>query len=301
MRRQSVIVLAIAVFLGLIAVYLVNAYLGSAEKQQQTAVVGLTQVAVARIPLEFGTPITADKVRFVNWPSDSVPEGAFRSAAQLTPVGKVHVALRSMEAGEPILRSRVSGAGGRATLSAVLPPEMRATAIRITDVAGVAGFVLPGDRVDVILTRNAGGDANNQIAETLLQDLRVIAIDQDSNDSTDKPVIGKTATLEVQPYDAQKLALAQTVGQLSLSLRSVRAQQGESFTESVSTRDLQGGAGGGFAQASYAGPAPSYAQPLIRNRAPARPRRPAPSNLSKIEVIRGTLSSDYAVGRYGGN
>ena len=306
MRRQSIIVLSIAIFLGLIAVYLVNAYLGSAEKRQQTAAAGLTKVAVAQVPLAFGTPVTAERIRFVNWPADSVPPGAFGSIEELAPMGKVHVALRPIDVGEPIMKSKLSGEGGRASLSALLPPDMRATAIRITDVAGVAGFVLPGDRVDVILTRPAGPGSADQVAGYLLQDIRVIAIDQDANDAGDKPQLGKTATLEVTPYDAQKLALAQTVGQLSLALRAVEAKAGENYSETVDAGDLAGGYGASFNRAAYQTTAdtPAYYPTPIR---PRRPRRiAAPPMLrpltASVEIVRGTTGTSYQVGRYkGGN
>ena len=303
MRRQSLIVLAIAVFLGLIAVYLVNTYLGAAEKRQQTAAVGLTKVAVALVPLAFGTPVTAERVRFVDWPADSVPVGAFRSIEELAPMGKAHVALRPIEVGEPIMKSKLSGEGGRASLSALLPPDMRAAAIRITDVAGVAGFVLPGDRVDVILTRPAGPASNEQVAGYLLQDIRVIAIDQDANDTGDKPQLGKTATLEVSPYDAQKLALAQTVGQLSLALRAVAAKTGEAYSETVNAGDLAGGYGASFNRAAYqkTGDAPAYYPTPIRPRRSAAPSVARPATAS-VEVVRGTTGTSYQVGRYkGGN
>src|SRR5918994_7286170 len=144
-RRQSVLVIGIAVLLGLIAVYLVNAYLTGAERQQEAKAIQTTRIAVARIPLPFGTRITPQNVQFIDWPVNSVPQGAFRAMEELTPAGNTHVVLRPIEVGEPVLRSRLSGEGGRATLSALLAPDMRAAAIRINDVAGVSGFALPGD------------------------------------------------------------------------------------------------------------------------------------------------------------
>ena len=242
MRRQSLIALGIAIFLGVIAVFLVNTYLTSADKQRQVADAGTVKVAVAKVPLAFGTPVTMEKVRFVNWPRDSVPPGVFTTLPELTPAGKTHVALRPMEVGEPILKSKLSGEGGRASLSALLPEDMRAVSIRVTPVAGVAGFVLPGDRVDVLLTR-AGAEVA-QVTDILLQNVRVIAIDQSANDTADKPMVAKTATMEVTPYDAQKLALSSTVGALSLALRSVAADQEPGYTETVGVGDLRGGYGG---------------------------------------------------------
>jgi pilus assembly protein CpaB len=302
MRRQTLIILGIAALLGLVAVYLTNVYLVGAERQQQAQATQTLKVAVARVPLPFGTQVTADKVRFVNWPRDSIPPGIFNSIEQLTPVGNIHVALRPMEVGEPILKSKLSGEGGRATLSAILPAEMRAAAIRISDVAGVAGFVLPGDRVDILITRDLGG---RQVTDVLLQDVRVIAIDQDANDSSDKPTLAKTATLEVAQIDAQKLALAQTVGSLSLALRSTSTEQGGGLVQTVDANDLRDGAfgGGGSATLQNASYTPTYNVPIIRRRAvrpapkPAAAPKPVTSN---VEVVRGTAGSNYEVGRYGG-
>lgn len=302
MRKQSFIALAVAIFLGLIAVFLVNVYLGAADKQREVASAGTIKVAVANIPLEFGTPVSADKVRFVNWPSDSIPPGVFRSVEELTPMGKVHVALRPMEIGEPILKSKLSGEGGRATLSALLPPDMRAVSIRITDVAGVSGFVLPGDRVDVLLTRAVGEGSPVQVTDILLQNIRVIAIDQDANDKANEPKVAKTATVEVQPYDAQKLALSERVGTLSLALRSVGAAEGQYYSETVSTNDLRGGGGGAaFSMAGFA-PADLPPPPQIRRRARV-PR--APSLLRQpplnVEIVRGVTEKKYEVGPYRGS
>jgi pilus assembly protein CpaB len=309
MRRQSLIVLAAAVFLGLLAVFLVNTYIGAAEGEQRAQAVPVSQVAVAMVPLSFGTPITPEKVKMVNWPSESVPPGAIRSLEDLRRSGRAQVALRPIEVGEPILKSKLSGANGRATVSAVLPPDMRAAAIRLSDVGGVGGLVLPGDRVDVILTRTAGANGT-QLAETLLQDVKVIAIDQNADDAGDKPQLGKTATLEVRPYDAQKLALAQSVGALSLALRSTTASRGEMYTDAVSMRDLKGGA---FNQPSYQPTQVSYARVIAPRPAPrpagpvqkaqarpmsqTAPQAPKPVT-STVEIVRGTTSSNYEVDRY---
>src|SRR4051812_26828003 len=217
MRGQGLIILGVAILIGLAAVFLSHNYLGRTEQQQNTSPQGTVKVAVASVPLAFGTPITPDKIRLVDWPAGSLPEGTFSSIPQLLPMNHTRVALRPMAANEPILRSKISGEGGRAAISAVLDPTKRAVAVRVGDVAGVAGFVLPGDVVDVLVTRTpmVANGSSQQITDILLQKVRVIAIDQDASDSTDKPAIGKTATLEVAQVDAQKLALAQQVGQLS--------------------------------------------------------------------------------------
>lgn len=301
MRGQGLIILGVAILIGLAAVFLANSYLGRVEQQQTTSPQGTVKVAVASVPLDFGTPITPDKVRLVDWPAGSLPEGTFSSIPQLLPMNHTRVALRPMAANEPILRSKISGEGGRAAISAVLDPTKRAVAVRLSDVAGVGGFVLPGDVVDVLVTRtpmNPNGNSQ-QITDVLLQKVRVIAIDQDASDSTDKPAIGKTATLEVAQVDAQKLALAQQVGQLSLALVNP-ASEASPTVETVSTDDLRDGAYVG----GYSDGGPRYQPAPIAYAPPAGPRMPpkppAPNPDLTVMVVRGTKDSSYEVGRYVG-
>ena len=301
MRGQGLIILGVAILIGLAAVFLANSYLGRVEQQQTTTAQGMVKVAVATVPLDFGTPITPDKVRLVDWPAGSLPEGTFSSIPQLLPMNHTRVALRPMAANEPILRSKISGEGGRAAISAVLDPTKRAVAVRVGDVAGVAGFVLPGDVVDVLITRTpmVANGSSQQITDILLQKVRVIAIDQDASDSTDKPAIGKTATLEVAQVDAQKLALAQQVGQLSLALVNP-ASETSPTVETVSTDDLRDGAyvGGYSDGAPRLQPQPlAYAAPTAPR---GLPRKPPPNPDLTVMIVRGTKDSSYEVGRYVG-
>src|SRR5215831_4029837 len=141
MRRIGLIVLAIALVLGGVAVWGVLSLQNHARPGVQTV-----EVVVAARPIEFGRRLTPDTLRLQAWPANAVPEGAFTQIADLTQ-GQARVALRAVEANEPILSTRISGAGGRATLSATITPGHRAVAIRVNDVVGVAGFVLPGDLV----------------------------------------------------------------------------------------------------------------------------------------------------------
>lgn len=301
MRGQGLIILGVAILVGLAAVFLANSYLGRVEERQATTPRGMAKVAVARVPLEFGTVITPDKITLIDLPMDTLPLGTFSSVSQLLPMNRNRVALRPMAVNEPILRSKISGEGGRAAISAVLKPDMRAAAVRVGDVAGVGGFVLPGDVVDVLVTRtppNANG--GGQITDILLQKIRVIAIDQEASDSADKPVIGKTATLEVAQVDAQKLALAQQVGQISLVLANPSAVTSPTV-ETVSVDDLRDGAYVG----GYSDGAPTYQPPMAWSAAPPPPRRtrsiaPAPSaDSSTVLIVRGTKDSSYEVRHYG--
>jgi pilus assembly protein CpaB len=311
MRRQTLIALAIAVVLGLFAVYLANTFLTSTEQRAQIAEQGMTKVAVAVVPLDYGVDITPDKIRFADYPASSVPPGSFRTLAELLPAGKRRVALRPMLVNEPILANKISGEGEGASIAALLPDGMRAAAVRLNDVSGVAGFVLPNDSVDVLITRQPIG-GTSQVTDVLLQNVRVIATDQAAQSTDGKPVVAKTATLEVNPIDAQKLALAQQIGQLSLVLRKPGQEQNGPTAKTVSLADLRyslygGGSGARYTQA-MAGAMGAAAEginaaqpvrrPVVRRAAPATTviRRP-PTN--SIQVIRGTEGSNYEVGGYG--
>src|SRR6202158_4521498 len=110
-------------------------------------------IVVASKPLRFGAELGAMSLREVPWPDEAVPAGAFSKITDLTASGR-RVVLTAIETNEPILSSKITGSGQRATLSAMLADGMKAVTIRVNDVEGVAGFVLPGDRVDVVLTRH---------------------------------------------------------------------------------------------------------------------------------------------------
>ncbi len=229
MGNRSVLVAVFAVVLGLIAVVLLNAWFsGEAEKQQKVALqTEMVRIIVATQPLEFGTKITQQNIRLQDWPAASVPAGAFRTMPEVLKNNRV--ALRPIVVGEPILADKVSGTNGRATLAALLPEGMRATSVPVDAVHGVAGFVLPGTMVDVLLTRKIPGEGSTTEdlrSDVLLSNVQVLAIDQLSNDKADKPKVGRTATLAVALYDAQRLSLAIKMGTLSLVLRKVETAAG---------------------------------------------------------------------------
>ncbi|MEO6359284.1 MAG: Flp pilus assembly protein CpaB [Sphingomicrobium sp.] len=300
MRRQTLIALAIAIFLGLIAVFLANSFLLRSEVQADAR--ATTKVAVAAIPLEYGADLTPENVRFVDYPSASLPPGAFTTAAQLLPAGKRRVVLMRLAVNEPILSSKVTGEGQNASIAALLPDGMRATSVRINDVSSVAGFIQPNDSVDVLITRTIP-TLNRQVTDVLLQNTRVIAMGQDAQRADGKAVVASTATLEVDPVNAQKLALAQEVGSLSLVLRKPGGGGDDSnYVRTVSIEDLRYGRYG----VSNINPAPrpaTTAQPRPQPRRVVRavpPRSaPAPSQGSSVEVVRGTATTNYEVGRYG--
>ena len=145
MRSRSLIVLAAALFIGLVAVLIANGVFTGVEQRQAKAAEDTRQVriAVATQDVAFGTPLSAQNVRLANWPASSVPAGAFTTLEDAT---RARVALRPMVTGEPVLASKVSGENGRATLSANLPAGQLAFAVPIDAVAGAGGFVRPGGK-----------------------------------------------------------------------------------------------------------------------------------------------------------
>jgi pilus assembly protein CpaB len=305
MSRQSMIALAVAVLLGLFAVYIGNAYISG--KEQKAELTGTTKVAVASIPMAFGTELTPDKVRFVDYPNAALPPGSFTNAAQLMPAGQKRFALLAMSVNEPILASKISAPGAGASIAALLPDGMRAATVRIDDVSGVAGFVQPNDSVDVLITRTLS-DSPTQVTDVLLQNIRVIAIDQEAKNPDGTPKVGRTATFEVTPIDAQKLALAQRAGSLSLVLRKP-GETANPVVETVSMNDLRYNMYGGARYpapavvGSYSGAmagAMNRAATTISHPGGSAPRRSAPKKAAppkpSVEIYRGTTSNQYQVG-----
>ena len=240
MRTSTIVMIAFAGLFGLIAVFLAQTWLNnqaearlrSLEAQRKAAPAAHT-IVVASKPLRFGDELSSRSLREVPWPDDALPAGAFVRAADLT-VSK-RVVLMPIDANEAILAAKITGPGQRATLSAMLRDGMKAVTIRVNDVEGVAGFVLPGDHVDVVLTRQA--DKDNGTNDVVIKNARVLAIDQLADARAEKPSVVKAVTLEVDVTDGQKLALASAVGTLSLLLRKA-GEMAEDATRRVTLTDL---------------------------------------------------------------
>jgi pilus assembly protein CpaB len=222
MSFRGIFMLMIAALLGGAAVFVARGWLEAQVpkplivSEKKGPAVELVTVVVARRDLFFGDKLVGDFVEETQWPAKLVPAGSFNSAKEL--LAQSRVVVRPIAKNEPILPAKLSGEGGRATLSSIVADDMRAVTIRVNDVLGVAGFVLPGDRVDILLTRELGKD--NPITDIVLQNMKVLGIDQDANDESDKPKVVRTVTVEATPYQGQKLTLAAQVGSLTLSLRN---------------------------------------------------------------------------------
>ena len=187
-------------------------------------------IVVAAAPLRFGMELDRAQLSEIPWPQDNLPEGAFGSVDELLADGS-RVVLSPMETSEPVLLAKLSGANGRATLSNLLAPGMRAVAIKTDEIAGVGGFIMPGDRVDIVLTRDAGaiqevsdhaaGAAGSTITtEVVVENAKVLTVGQGADQRQTSPQVVNSVTVEVSVDGATKIALARNVGALSLSLRS---------------------------------------------------------------------------------
>jgi pilus assembly protein CpaB len=216
--------IAVAAVFGLMAVFVAQSWLNrqadarmrSLEAQNQRKPVVTQTLVVASKSLRFGNELNSSALREMPWPEGALPTGSYSTIQELLSSGR-RVVLGAIETNEPVLASKITGAGQRATLSATISTGMKAVTIRVNDVDGVAGFVLPGDRVDILMTRQL--EKTSAMNDVVLQNAKVLAIDQLADDRTDKPSVAKAVTLEVDILGAQRLSLASQVGSLSLALR----------------------------------------------------------------------------------
>lgn len=242
MRASTLVMIGFAVVFGLLAVFIAQSWLSNQAAMQaknqrgpELATPGQT-IVVAKEPLRYGFELNASMLKEVSWAGDAVPAGAFHKVADLLKGGR-RIVLAAIETNEPVLALKITGPGQRASLSSLVRDGMKAVTIRVNDVEGVGGFVLPGDHVDVVLTRNKSGTAPT--SEIVLQNTRVLAVDQSADERTTKAAISKSVTLEVDTVDAQKVWLAASVGNLSLLLRKA-GETTEVKTRQISLKDLAG-------------------------------------------------------------
>jgi pilus assembly protein CpaB len=239
-RASTIVMIGFAVLFGLLAVFLAQSWLSNQADarlrslEAQKKPLATQTIVVASKPLRYGNELTAQVLQEIPWVEQALPAGAFAQISDVLSGGK-RVVLAAIEVNEPILSVKITGPGQRATLSAVLHEGMKAVTIRVNDVEGVAGFVLPGDRVDIALTRLDGkGGANTDV---VLQNAQVLAIDQSADERTAAPSVAKSVTLEVDTVAAQKLGLAAQLGSLSLMLRKA-GETGSQKSLRVSLKDL---------------------------------------------------------------
>jgi pilus assembly protein CpaB len=266
MRTGTVVSLGASAVLGLGALIVARVWLpqpahAPASPAASSSAQDTVPVVVATSDIPYGAKLDASKLAVERLPAGDAPHGAYSSTQQvLGQTGGAPVVLTPISAREAILPDKLSGAGARATVAAVIGEGMRAYTIGVTDVAGVGGHVLPGDRVDVVLTREfdpapstkpeapdskpRAPDCNCKrfVSDVVLQDLRVLGMDLNADPTSTQAAVAHTATLEVSVQDAQKLAVASQAGSLSLALRRTGSAE-VTPTHSIAVSDLVGGRG----------------------------------------------------------
>lgn len=248
---------------------LLNAQPATASNPGQTVQSENVTLLAAAEDIPFGEPITREQLAPQTWPADLVPEGAFDGTTALlgadgTPPRR---ATQTILAGDLILQNTVSDFGATVSIGRSLNPGTRAVAIRVDETTAVGGFVTPGDRIDIVLTQGTGSTLRTG---TILQDIRVLAVDTSADDNRARAT--RTVTVEVGQRDSQKLVLAQQVGMLSLTLRNDDILLTEDDLSEITLSDIWG-----ETEAITAEPAPVTA--------PAAPT-------TMVRVRRGTQSQD---------
>jgi pilus assembly protein CpaB len=279
MKKRGILLLVLSLVSAVVAVIWLRRLEAPAPVQADAG----PSIVVAGKNLEYGDHIGPGDLRLVKWPDGTVPAGSFSKIEDIAGPNLDRVVLRPMEANEPVLATKVSGNGGKSSLSSIIEADKRAMTIRVNDATGVAGFVQPGDHVDVLLTHADGTPSaaaaaapSSAAIEVLLQDVLVRAIDQDTNVRKDAAGAVKVVTVEVSPRDAQKLTLASSIGTLSLTLRNMRSKQ-QVAPSSLSVKDLM----------------PPTVSPVVAEKLQSLATPKGPS----YDIVRGTDATNYEVPR----
>lgn len=279
--RVGILLLA-AILTGGLAAYLAYGVLqGSTTEDSRATTVEVVDVIVAARDMSAGRMLAPDDVKLVEWPASSIPVGFSRSAAEVAG----HGLLTDVKTNEPILASRVASREAGGGLPVVIPPGMRAMAVKVDNVVGVAGFVLPGTRVDVLVTLDQ--QAGEDVARTrvMLQNVTVVSAGQvTERDEQGEPREVPVVTLLVTPEDGEKLALATGKGTIRLALRN------SLDLETVSTPGIA-------VNRLIVDPAPPVRRAPVRTttQRPAPPPEPPPQTRFEIEVYRGPARSTETV------
>ena len=281
MRTSTVIILAVAISMGGSAAYLTRIWL---KDQTSAAVQPAGTIVVAAESLAYGTAMTPDNVVEIPWFSNTLPEGAFAVKDDLLNGGR-RVVLSPLKRGEPVLRSKITGPGQRASLASLLDDGKRAVTVSVDDVRGVAGFVLPGDFVDIVVIADDGSPKRQSYSDILLEHVKVLAIDQVASEGEGQPTVAKAVTVEVTKEQAQKILLATNIGKLSLILaRPVESKPDPN--RRVSEKDI----GRTSPEPVRPPPAPPPPAPVVKAPVP-------PTNTVKITIVRNGETKEYEVQR----
>ncbi|MBW0146114.1 Flp pilus assembly protein CpaB [Marinobacter arenosus] len=212
-KKRTFVMLTFALAMGLAAAFVAKGWaikrLTVSEEEAGIAVV------VASMQIPFGKKLEETDLRIETMPSHLVPSSAYNDIESLTGT----VAMGTIYPDEIVMKEKVAPFGGGSALSAVIGRNKRAVTVRVNDVVGVAGFLMPGNRVDVVAAKPEGNRRDYR-TETLLEDVKVLAVDQSASPEKDKPVIVRAVTLELSPVEAELLVEATQEGMVQLALRN---------------------------------------------------------------------------------
>lgn len=216
-RIRLLLVLIISISTGGSLAYATYTYFEAPVPVPAVMSVRTAPVAVAAVDVPPGTPLRAETVRLVAWPATALPAGAFQSVDEL----QGRVVLTSLVADEPILAGKLAPVGSGAGLPPIIPPGMRAVSVPVNEVIGVAGYVLPGSRVDVLATTSPSGRPEDTTTKVVLTNVQVLAAGTRLEQQQEgEPMQISVATLLVTPEQAERLTLAVTEGKIHLALRN---------------------------------------------------------------------------------
>ena len=252
-RGMFLVVLSLVMAIG--AAWTANSWIAAKAAAEEGALKG-THVVAAAMAIPYGTKVEGRHVKYVEIPEGVAPVGFFTSFDDV----KGRVATTPITRGEILIGERFAEHQAGSTLAALVGENMRAVAIRVNDVVGVAGFLLPGNRVDVLSARKTSD--RSVVTETILQNIKVLAVDQSAATDTNEPVIVRAVTLEVSPKQAETIVQARTEGQIQLTLRNPNQSE----------------------------PEPEPEPEVVAKPAPPKSSRPRPvrSRSTTVTVIRGT-------------
>jgi pilus assembly protein CpaB len=282
---KAIAMLVLSVVIGLVATIAASGWLA----QQGRA--ASNKVVVAAVDIELGSRLNPQLLKTIDWPSGGLPAGAIADPQAL----QDRVVKTSIFRGEPVLEAKLAPLGSTGGLSAVIPAGKRAITVRVNDVVGVAGFALPGNYVDIVVSTQIEGEgtAERQISKIVLEHILVLAVAQEAGRDETKPKVVNAVTLEVTPDQAERLDLARSVGTLSLVLRNQMDKEG---TETAGVMKRQLLTGDFLKPAEPTKPAKSRA--AVHHRKPAAatqaPSPTLPTSKFTIEIIKGVQKATVA-------
>lgn len=285
-RNRIFVVVGIALLLALLAGAGAYKFLSAKSRQAEQSRLQTVGILVAAVDIPLGSTINSNQVSIAAWPKDNYPKDALVDVKATT--GRT--ALRDFLRGEPIVESKLVPLNKAAgLLSLKVPAGMRAFSVKVNEVVGVGGFIVPDSRVDVVVTTSpTGRSPQEKVSKIILEDIRVLAAGQSIEQKENKPVTVNTVTLALVPEDAEKLALASNDGIIQLIMRN--------FADN--TIVPTGGVDKGRLLSSYRGAALADTdvkpRKVVRKKAPAAVSAPA-SKAYVVEVIKGNKRSEEKV------